>query len=72
METALEEGYHNGRIVDYLGHAEAGDAVWIFSSDEAAIRALIPRFTTVIADMITRVWSRYGNLRTWSGITLRR
>jgi hypothetical protein len=54
MITAIEEGYLNGVIGDFLGHAEHGGAVWIFSSDASAIRALIPQFTEIVRDMIER------------------
>jgi hypothetical protein len=54
MITAIEEAYLNGVIGDFLGHAEHGGAVWIFGSDAEAIRALVPRFTGVVRDMIER------------------
>ncbi len=54
MITAIEEAYLNGVIGDFLGHAEHGGAVWLFSSDTNEIQALIPRFTTVVRDMIDR------------------
>jgi hypothetical protein len=54
MTTATEEGYLNGVIGDFLGHPEHGGAIWIFSNDTDAIRALIPRFTAVVLDMIER------------------
>jgi hypothetical protein len=54
LETALEEAHLNGVIGDFLGRPEHGGAVWRFSEDEAAIRALIPRFAEVVADMIRR------------------
>jgi hypothetical protein len=50
--NAIEEGYLNGVIGDFLGHAEHGGAVWMFSNDADAIRALIPRFTAAVLDMI--------------------
>jgi hypothetical protein len=53
---ATEEGYLNGVIGAFLGHAEHGGAVWIFSSDIAAMRPLIPRFRAVVRDMISRGW----------------
>src|SRR5262245_58508170 len=43
LDNALEEAYLNGVIGDFLGHAEAGEAVWMFSTDTEAMRALIPR-----------------------------
>jgi hypothetical protein len=54
MTTAIEEAYLNGVIGDFLGHAEHGGAVWIFSNDASAIQALIPRFTAIVRDMIGR------------------
>lgn len=54
MVIAIEEGYLNGVIGAFLGHAEHGGAVWIFSNDADAIRALIPQFTTIVLDMIDR------------------
>jgi hypothetical protein len=54
MINALEEAYLNGVIGDFLGHAEQGGAVWMFSNDPDAIRALIPRFAEVVLDMIER------------------
>jgi hypothetical protein len=54
LVNALEEGWLNCIIGDYLGHAESNGAVWIFSSDVAAIRSLIPRFTAVVRDMVER------------------
>jgi hypothetical protein len=54
MINAIEEGYLNEVIGDFLGHAEHGGAVWMSSIDPDAIRALIPRFATVVLDMIER------------------
>jgi hypothetical protein len=54
LTAALEEAPLNGVIADFLGHAESGSAVWIFSADEGEIRALIPRFAAVVGDMIRR------------------
>ncbi len=54
MVTAIEESYLNGVIGDFLGHAEHGGAVWIFSNDADAIRALIPQFAATLRDMIER------------------
>jgi len=54
ITTAIEEGYLNGVIGDFLGHPEHGGAIWIFSNATDAIRALIPRFTAVVLDMIER------------------
>jgi hypothetical protein len=52
--NAVEEAYLNGVIADFLGQARRGGAVWLFSNDEAAIRALIPKFARVVAEMIRR------------------
>jgi hypothetical protein len=54
LTAALEEAPLNGVIADFLGRAESGGAVWIFSADEGEIRALIPRFAGVVGDMIRR------------------
>jgi hypothetical protein len=54
MTIAIEEGYLNDVIGAFLGHPERGGAIWVFSNDTAAIRALIPRFTAVVLDMIER------------------
>lgn len=54
MITAVEESYLSGVIGDFLGHAERHGAVWNFSGDADAIRALIPRFARVVRDMIAR------------------
>ncbi|HET6215052.1 MAG TPA: hypothetical protein VFE14_19465 [Micromonosporaceae bacterium] len=54
MVNAVEEGHLNGVIGDYLGRAEHGGAVWIFSRDAEAIQALIPRFVVVVTGMIRR------------------
>jgi hypothetical protein len=54
LTAALEEAPLNGVIADFLGHAESGGAVWIFSADEDSIRALIPRFAAVVEDIIRR------------------
>jgi hypothetical protein len=34
MINVLEEGYLNGVVGDFLGHAEHGCAVWMFSTDQ--------------------------------------
>jgi hypothetical protein len=57
--TALGDRLVRRGVVDdvigaFLGHPERGGAIWIFSNDTAAIRALIPRFTAVVLDMIER------------------
>lgn len=54
MVTAIEESYLNGVIGDFLGHAERGGAVWVFSNDADAIQALIPQFTGTVRRMIER------------------
>src|SRR6266516_2104968 len=54
LSNAIEEAALNGVIGDFLGHAESGGALWIGSTDEGAIRALIPRFAAVVGDMIRR------------------
>jgi hypothetical protein len=54
MTTAIEEGYLNGVIGDFLGHAEHGGAVWISGSDIGTIRVLVPQFTAIVRDMIAR------------------
>jgi len=54
MRNAIEEGWLNSIIDDYLGHAERGGAIWIMSNDIEAIQALIPRFTAVVRDMVER------------------
>ena len=69
MITAIEEACLNGVIGDFLGHAEHGGAVWIFGSNAEAIRALIPRFTAVVRDMIERglIEIREPADRVWAG-----
>ena len=52
--NAVEEAYLNGVIADFLGQAQRGGAVWLFSTDESAIRALIPRFAKVVSEMIRK------------------
>ena len=54
MTTAIEEGYLNGVIGDFLGHAEHGGAVWISGSDIGTIRVLVPQFAAIVRDMIAR------------------
>jgi len=54
MNNALEEAWLSGVIGDFLGHAEASGANWIFNMDEDAVRPLIPRFAAVTRDMIRR------------------
>jgi hypothetical protein len=54
LTNAIEEAALNGVIGDFLGHAESGGALWIGSTNEGAIRALIPRFAAVVGDMIRR------------------
>src|SRR5690348_1695444 len=54
LTAALEEAPLNGIIADFLGHAESGGAVRIFSADEDRIKALIPRFAEVVEDTIRR------------------
>ncbi|NBE80184.1 hypothetical protein [Micromonospora rubida] len=54
MTNALEEAWLSGVIQDFLGHAEAGSAIWIFNTDKDAVRPLIPRFAAVTKDMIRR------------------
>jgi hypothetical protein len=54
LTDAIEEAALNGVIGDFLGHAESGGAIWIGSTDEGAITALIPRFAAVVGDMIHR------------------
>lgn len=54
MIAAIEEGYLNGVIGDFLGHAAHGGAAWTFSSDTSAIRALVPQFTAIVRDLIER------------------
>ncbi|MEV4756020.1 hypothetical protein AB0J86_13030 [Micromonospora sp. NPDC049559] len=52
LQNALEEAWLNNVIGDYLGHAEHGGAVWMISSDEDAIRPLVPRFAAIVKDMV--------------------
>jgi hypothetical protein len=54
MNNAVEEAWLSDVIADFLGHAEAGGAVWMFSTDTNAIRSLVPRFAAIVKDMITR------------------
>jgi hypothetical protein len=54
MNNAVEEAWLSHVIGDFLGHAEAGGAIWMFSTDNNAIRPLIPRFAAIVKDMIVR------------------
>lgn len=54
MINTFEEAYLNGVISDFLGHSERCGAVWIPSTDEEAIKELIPRFRQVVRDLIDR------------------
>lgn len=39
LANGADEAYLNGVIPDFLGRSEHGGAVWVFSDDEAAVRA---------------------------------
>ncbi|AVT32589.1 hypothetical protein C6361_27495 [Plantactinospora sp. BC1] len=54
LQNAVEEAWLNNVIGDYLGHAEHGGLVWMISSDEDAIRPLVPRFAAIVKDMVRR------------------
>jgi len=54
MIAALEDGWLNEIIGDYLGRSERNGAIWISSNDVDAIRGFIPRFTSVVKDMVER------------------
>src|SRR4051794_19350116 len=54
MINTIEGAYLNGVISDFLGHSERCGTVWIPSTDEEAIKRLIPRFRRVVRDLIDR------------------
>ena len=41
-------------IADFLGHPQAGGAVWMFDNDKSAIRPLIPHFASITKGMVPR------------------
>ena len=59
MLNAIEEAYLNGVIYDYnrrVNGQRIGETLVASPISEDTVRSLIPRFTEVVADLLTKGW----------------